>query len=128
MAVLKIGELARLTGVSARSLRYYEQQGLLVASRTAGGHRTYPEAAVERVVRIQELYAAGLNSAKIHDILPCMRDADGGPNEQATPRLVEELVAERRRIDRQILEMERSRDVLDQVIGNAATGLYQPRG
>lgn len=121
MAVMKIGELAERTGVSIRSLRYYEQQGLLVSMRSPGGHRIYPDSAVDRVIRIQELYAAGLNSAKIFDILPCMRDADGGPNERATPRLVEELVAERHRIDRQILEMERTREVLDEVIANAAS-------
>ena len=84
---MRIGELARRTGVSERSLRYYEQRGLLASERTAGGHRDYPERAVERVIRIQELFAAGLHSAKIAQLLPCMRDADGGPSEKATPRL-----------------------------------------
>ncbi len=120
---MKIGALAEATGVSVRSLRYYEQQGLLVSTRTAGGHRTYPRAAVDRVIRIQELFAAGLNSATIFDILPCMRDLDGGPNESATPRLTEQLRAERERIDRQIREMERTRDVLDDVIANASAEL-----
>jgi DNA-binding transcriptional MerR regulator len=74
---MRIGELARRTGVSERSLRYYETQGLLVADRTPGGHRDYPETAVDRVIRIQELYAAGLHSEKIRQLLPCMRDRDG---------------------------------------------------
>ena len=117
---MKIGILSERTGVSIRSLRYYEQQGLLASTRTGGGHRTYPEAAVDRVIRIQELYAAGLNSSKIFEILPCMRDLDGGPNERATPRLTEELRAERERIDRQIVEMQRTREVLDGVIANAS--------
>jgi DNA-binding transcriptional MerR regulator len=120
LGVLRIGELADRTGVSPRSLRYYEEQGLLVSTRSAGGHRTYAETAVDRVIRIQELYAAGLNSAKISEVLPCMRDADGGPNEQATPRLLQELLSERQRIDRQIAEMERTRCVLDDVIANAS--------
>ncbi|OLF18215.1 MerR family transcriptional regulator [Actinophytocola xanthii] len=118
---MRIGELADRTGVSVRSLRYYEDQGLLVPTRTAGGHRTYPETALDRVIRIQELYAAGLNSAKIFDILPCMRDVDGRPSERATPRLVDRLRAERARIDRQIAELRRTRDVLDDVIANAET-------
>ena len=113
---MRIGELAERTGVSVRSLRYYDDQGLLLAERTAGGQRVYPEAAVDRVIRIQELFAAGLNSSKVRDILPCMRDADGGPSEQATPLLVEELRSERMRIDRQIAEMRRTREVLDEVI------------
>lgn len=117
---MRIGELARRTGVSRRSLRYYEQQGLLTADRTVGGHRDYPERAVVRVIRIQELYAAGLHSKKIARLLPCMRDADGGPSEIATPRLVTDLVAERDRIDQMITELANSRDVLDEVINAAA--------
>ena len=116
---MKIGELARRTGVSERSLRYYEQQGLLSAERTAGGQRDYPEQAVDRVVRIQELFAAGLHSKKIARLLPCMRDVDGGPSEVATPALVAELVAERARIDRMIRDLATSREVLDDVIDAA---------
>ncbi|MBO1416080.1 MerR family transcriptional regulator [Streptomyces sp. FH025] len=117
---MRIGELARRTGVSERSLRYYEQQGLLDARRTEGGHREYPEAAVDRVVHIQELFAAGLPSRTIYKILPCMRDSDGGPSETATPMLVEELSAERARIDRMITDLLRSREVLDEVILDAS--------
>ncbi|GAB2441785.1 MerR family transcriptional regulator [Nocardia tengchongensis] len=116
---MRIGELAKRTGVSDRSLRYYEEQGLLVATRTPGGQRDYPELAVDRVIHIQELFAAGLNSKKIFEILPCMRDVDGGANERATPELVDELRAERDRIDRTIADLLRSREVLDDVIVRA---------
>ncbi|MGN5378947.1 MerR family transcriptional regulator [Streptomyces lasalocidi] len=97
---MRIGELARRTGVSERSPRYYETQGLLAAERTRGGHRDHPEPAVDRVIRIQELYAAGLHSQRIRQLLRCMRDQDGGPSASATPRPVEDLTAERARIDR----------------------------
>jgi len=117
---MRIGELAARTGVSERSLRYYEQQGLLEAERTPGGQRHYRDSAVDRVIRIQELYAAGLHSKKIAEVLPCMRDADGGPSEIATPRLVAELAAERDRIDRTIGDLIRSREVLDAVIETAS--------
>ncbi len=117
---MRIGELARRSGVSERSLRYYEKQGLLRAERTPGGHREYGEWAVDRVVRIQELLAAGLNSRKIAQLLPCMRDVDGRPSETATPRLVTELTTERARINRMITDLIRSRDVLDEVIDTAA--------
>ena len=113
---MRIGELARRTGVSERSLRYYEEQGLLAADRTSGGQRDYPEHTVDRVIRIQELFAAGLHSRKIARLLPCMRDADGGPSQVATPQLVTDLVAERDRIDRMMVELENSREVLDEVI------------
>jgi DNA-binding transcriptional MerR regulator len=116
---MRIGELARRTGVSERSLRYYEQQGLLAAGRTSGGQRDYSERAIDRVVRIQELYAAGLHSRRIAQLLPCMRDADGGPSEVATPQLVADLSAERDRIDRMMAELANSREVLDDVIDAA---------
>jgi DNA-binding transcriptional MerR regulator len=118
---MRIGELANRTGVSKRSLRYYEEQGLLTAERTPGGHRDYAENAVHRVIRIQELFAAGLSSSKIEQLLPCMRDADGGPSQTATPRLVNDLTLERDRIDRMIDDLLRSRRALDNVI-DAASG------
>lgn len=117
---MRIGELARRTGVSERSLRYYEQQGLLTADRTPGGHRDYPEQAVDRVIRIQELLAAGLHSKKIAELLPCMRDVDGGPSDIATPRLVDDLTSERDRIDRMMTELAATREILDDVIEAAA--------
>lgn len=117
---MRIGELARRTGVSERSLRYYEQQGLLVPDRTPSGHRDYTEAAVDRVIHIQELYAAGLRSRTIASLLPCMRDSDGGPSPMATPRLLTVLRSERDRLDRAIRELSASREVLDQVIVSAA--------
>jgi DNA-binding transcriptional MerR regulator len=117
---MRIGEVAQRTGVSERSLRYYGEQGLLGAERTPGGHRDYPDSAVDRVIRIQELFAAGLCSSKIAQLLPCMRDADGGPSEIATPRLVNDLTSERERIDRMINDLVRSREVLDDVIDTAS--------
>ena len=118
---MRIGELARRTGVSERSLRYYEQQGMLISQRTPGGHRDYPERAVDRVILIQQLFAAGLHSTKIAEMLPCMRDPDGSPNELATPELVTELAAERQRINTMISDLLRSRDVLDEVINTASS-------
>ncbi|TCC47937.1 MerR family transcriptional regulator [Kribbella capetownensis] len=120
---MRIGELARRTGVSERSLRYYEQQGLLVSERSPGGQREYAERAVDRVILIQELFAAGLHSKKIAELLPCMRDPDGGPNERATPQLVTDLTAERDRIDQMIADLTTSRAVLDEVITTAAQEL-----
>lgn len=120
---MRIGELARRSGVSERSLRYYETQGLLRSERTPGGQRQYGEWAVDRVIRVQALYAAGLNSKKIAQLLPCMRDADGAPSEIATPQLVDELTAEMDRINRMITDLVRSRDVLGEVIATASAGV-----
>ncbi|NKY85786.1 MerR family transcriptional regulator [Nocardia veterana] len=121
---MRIGELARRTGVSVRSLRYYETQGLLTSTRTSGGQREYAESAVDRVVRIQEMFAAGLHSRTIAQLLPCIHDSDGTPAETATPWLTETLAAERTRIDACIKDLIRTREVLDGVI-SAAQGRPQ---
>ncbi len=100
-----IGELAERTGVSARSLRYYEGLGLIRSSRTTGGWRDFDEATGERVVLIQHLFAAGLCSATIKDILPCL---DAAPDERTgmldvvLAREVVRLEGLRRDIDRQL--------------------------
>jgi hypothetical protein len=82
---------------------------------------------VDRVIRIQELFAAGLHSGKIAQLLPCIRDADGGPSEIADAQLVDALTAERDRIDQLMAELRNSRDILDEVI-TAASDRYPPLG
>jgi MerR family transcriptional regulator, thiopeptide resistance regulator len=62
----RIGELARATGLTVRTLHYYEQIGLLVpSSRTESGHRLYDEAEVARLYRICLLRRLGLPLAEI---------------------------------------------------------------
>ncbi|PZF57452.1 MerR family transcriptional regulator [Curtobacterium sp. MCSS17_008] len=107
---MRIGDLAAATGASVRSLRYYEEQGLLTAERTAGGQRSYADTSVERVQLVQQLFAAGLASRTIVQLLPCV---DAGV---ATPESFALLVAERDRITAQLAELEATRDRLDEVI------------
>jgi DNA-binding transcriptional MerR regulator len=53
---MPIGELARRSGLSARTLRYYEECGLLApAARSGGGHRVYGPEVLERLRRIRAL-------------------------------------------------------------------------
>jgi DNA-binding transcriptional MerR regulator len=108
--VLRIGEVARLSGVSVRALRYYEEQGLLESERGAGGHRRYAEAAVDRVHFIQQLYAAGLSSKDVLELLPCVHTGI------ATPEMLARLVAQHDGIVRQIAELTQARERLAEVI------------
>lgn len=117
---MRIGDLAQRTGVSPRSLRYYEQQGLLASQRTGGGQRVYRESAVARVRRIQQLYSAGMSSSAIYRILPCIRDDDGGPAESADEQLAADLQQERDRLESRIGDLQASLRSLDQVIADAA--------
>ncbi|WP_367620956.1 MerR family transcriptional regulator [Streptomyces olivoreticuli] len=72
---MKIGDLARETGVGPRLLRYYEEQGLLASHRLPSGHRRYEPDAPETVRRIRVLLAAGLPTRTIRGILPCISGA-----------------------------------------------------
>ncbi|MFK7691850.1 MerR family transcriptional regulator [Paenibacillus sp. HJGM_3] len=69
---MRIGELAQATGVSIRSLRYYEQQGLLSSSREPNGYRTYSPFAVEQVRTIQLYIQLGLSTDEIAGFLQCV--------------------------------------------------------
>jgi len=68
---MRIGELAAVTGVPARMLRYYEAQGLLRPIRTANGYRHYDDRAAVTVRQIRALLAAGLSTDEIRQLLPC---------------------------------------------------------
>lgn len=69
---MRIGELAARTGVSVRSLRYYEAQGLLTPQRTAAGQRVYGPHHESVVATIRDLLAAGFCSSVIGVLLPAL--------------------------------------------------------
>jgi DNA-binding transcriptional MerR regulator len=107
---LRIGEAARRAGVSPRALRYYEEQGLLTATRGSGGQREYTEDAVDRIRFFQQLYAAGLPSRRIAELLPCI-DTGSTTDQQRTM-----LADERTRISRQIDDLTAALARLDDLI------------
>ena len=109
---MRIGDLAERAGVSVRSLRYYEEQGLLTSTRTPSGQRRYTEHEVARVAFIQRLYTAGLSSRTIAEILPCV-DA---PSDQNSDSAWERMVSERDRITEHIDGLVQARDSLDRLI------------
>jgi DNA-binding transcriptional MerR regulator len=105
---MRIGELAEASGVSTRSLRYYEEQGLIRSSRTPGGWRDFDASMVERVVLIQHLLAAGLSSATIGELLPCLE----APPEERTGLMEVLLAQEVQRLEAKRRDLDRELDVL----------------
>ncbi|GAA3555067.1 MerR family transcriptional regulator [Kribbella ginsengisoli] len=102
---MRIGELAEASGVSPRSLRYYEEHGLIRAARTPAGWRDFDDDTVERVVLIQHLFAAGLCSTTINELLPCLEsppEERTGVLEQLLADQLERLESKRRDITREI--------------------------
>ena len=68
---MRIGEASRRTGVSIRSLRYYEQKRLLCARRLENGYRDLDEETVVRVQTIQMYLGLGLTTEQIEEIFKC---------------------------------------------------------
>ena len=65
----KIGELAKRFGVNVRTLRYYEEIGLLPAARLESGYRAYSEADAQRLRFVLKAKRAGFSLEEIHTIL-----------------------------------------------------------
>lgn len=64
-APLTIGQLARRAGVATSALRFYEAEGLIAGSRSAGGHRQYPRHVLRRVAFIRAAQVVGLTLPQI---------------------------------------------------------------
>ena len=73
---MRIGELSKRTGASVRSIRYYQQQGLVRASRRASGYREFDESAVELVSRIQVLLRNGFTLDEIRSVAVDLDDSN----------------------------------------------------
>ena len=68
-AVYVISVAAELAGMHPQTLRIYERKGLVEPSRTGGGSRRYSEVDVERLRRIQDLTASGLNLEGVRRVM-----------------------------------------------------------
>jgi MerR family transcriptional regulator, heat shock protein HspR len=68
-AVYVISVAAELAGVHPQTLRIYERKGLLEPARTQGGNRRYSDIDIDRLRRISELSADGMNLAGIKRVL-----------------------------------------------------------
>lgn len=110
-----IGELAERTGVSARALRHYEEQGLLFPARTGGGYRDYSESDVTRVAQIKKMISAGLGTSTIRRYLDCARTGEHGVFLEMCPDLRAELDALAGRLDARQAELRETRRRLDEL-------------
>ncbi|MFC6012029.1 MerR family transcriptional regulator [Nocardia lasii] len=95
-----IGELAARSGVAVRTIRFYCDEGLLDATRTATGHRVFDPAAVERLMLLRRLRSFGIGLSAIQDILTGARS------------IAEVVAAERRTLDDDIDALNHRRALL----------------
>lgn len=114
---MRIGELAGASGTTTKTLRFYEEAGLLPApQRTSAGYRDYGPEAVQRLDFIRRSRRAGLTLNQIRDVLR-VRDRGIAPCTH-----VRELLGSRLGdLDRQIVELQSLRDTVAELHDAAAT-------
>lgn len=113
---MKIGELSAKTGVAARMLRYYEEQGLITPRRLSNGYREYDDYRVDRVLKIRGLLDSGVPTRIIGDMLPCLHQSQEIVVRDPDPELRAMLVEQRDKMIERIAFLERNRDALTRYI------------
>lgn len=105
---MRIGELATATGVTVKTLRFYEQRGLLhQPERKPSGYRDYPGHAVDRVAFIRHAKHAGLTLRQIGEVL-AIRDDGQAPCQHVSALVSERLLD----VEQTLRELRRTRDEL----------------
>jgi DNA-binding transcriptional MerR regulator len=112
---MRIGELAQRAGTSARTLRYYEQQGLLRARRTTNGYRLYDDADLRLVREIRSLLDFGFNLEETRPFVECLRS--GRESGAQCPASVEVLTRKLADLDATIDRLIAVREVVRRELG-----------
>ena len=113
---MRIGELAAQSGVTAKTIRFWEAEGLLAGpARTPSGYRDYDPDALDRLSFIRHAQIAGLTLAEIRQVLT-ISDA-GQPACGHVTDLIHQHLTE---VDQRIRELKDTRSLLDRLAKRAA--------
>jgi MerR family transcriptional regulator, redox-sensitive transcriptional activator SoxR len=110
---LTIGQVAERSGVPHTALRFYEESGLITATRTAGNQRRYPRAVLRRLAFIRTAQRVGLSLDQIREALSTLPNGRP-PTKSDWSRLSRSWRAE---LDTRIDALQRLRDRLTSCIG-----------
>ncbi|MEU1445930.1 heavy metal-responsive transcriptional regulator [Streptomyces mirabilis] len=114
---MRIGELTSVSGLTAKTIRFYEQAGLLPdPPRPPGGYRDYPPQSSTRLAFIREAQSAGLTLAEIRSILT-LRDSGEAPCAHVTD-LIQQHLGD---IEARMAELRTTRAALRTLAERAAT-------
>lgn len=84
---MQIGQVAARTELSIRTVRHYDDVGLVTPSaRSAGGFRLYTDADVERLLVIRRMKPLGFSLAEMKDLLDCLETLDSPESTATAPR------------------------------------------
>lgn len=115
--VLTIGDLSRETGASVRSIRHYDEHGLLASIRASNGYRMFPEKAVTQVRQIQRMIATGFTIEDIRGFPDCMLLIEGATSCDHITDVQRQRLLE---IERQIADLEKRRERLIRTLSEGA--------
>ncbi len=108
--LLKIGEVARITGVPTKTLRYYEERGLLrPATRSESGYRLYGEQEIARLEFVRQAKLIGLKLDEIAELVGLAAEDSRG---RVIPRLEEILKVKMEETERRMAELAAFRENL----------------
>jgi DNA-binding transcriptional MerR regulator len=107
---LTIGQLARLSGITTKAIRYYESAGVLPqAERQENGYRRYDQADLNRLILLRCLRRLGVPFETMKPLLHAEASACGADIQQEVLRLIEERS---KAIDQELRELSRLREAL----------------
>ncbi|HET7793400.1 MAG TPA: redox-sensitive transcriptional activator SoxR [Rhizobacter sp.] len=112
-STLGVGEVARRSGVAVSTLHFYEAQGLITSTRSAGNQRRYARDVLRRVAFIRVAQRVGIGLAEIGEALARL-PRGAAPTRADWERLSSAWRAD---LDQRIEQLERLRDTLDDCIG-----------
>jgi MerR family redox-sensitive transcriptional activator SoxR len=121
--LLTVGELSQRSGMAASALRYYEREGLIEATRTAGGQRRYQRAVLRRLAFIRAARNVGLSLEEVRDAMARLPSS-------RTPTKSDWTAISRawsQRLNDQIEALTALRDGLDSCIGCGCLSLARCR-
>lgn len=112
---MQISEASKASGVSARALRYYEAEGLIVSGRCANGFRDYCQPTIDRVLVIRELLESGLPVRLIRELLPHLTEEP----DEVCPEFLSEVQSHRDRLAARIAILRSQQKALDAFLQKA---------
>lgn len=87
--LLQIGDVAERTGLSLRTVRHYEEVGLLPpAERSPGGFRLYTDAAVERLLVVKQMKPLEFTLEQMRELLDALDELAGNPSDSRSADLI----------------------------------------
>jgi DNA-binding transcriptional MerR regulator len=109
---MRIGDAAKASGVSVRTLRFYEDEGLCVPPRAHNGYREYCEWGLQRIQVIRHLLDSGLSIKLIKEILHHLTDRPADPD-PISPAFLSEVTRYRDRLAERVAVLAAQQAALD---------------